>query len=292
MKYLLAISGGVDSVVLLDLFCRRAHLEEVATYQDDEIIVGHFDHGIREDSASDARFCRALAQAYGVRYISKREELGSDASEALARERRYQFLFNEAEKNNAKLVTAHHADDMVETIALNLCRGTGWRGLAVFDNSKILRPLISYKKNQIMEYALTKRLEWVEDETNQTGRYLRNRLRKKLSKDLGNDTFQEIFSLRDYQVDLKRQIDSEIFRVLSAGKVELDRYFFINIDQRVATEMLRAMIAKESGVNLLRSSSERILIAIKTFRPGAKIIINNLVISFTKGELFLTVKDG
>ena len=75
MKYVLAISGGVDSVVLLDMMSQL----------NKDIVVAHFDHGIREDSAADARFVEALANRYGVEFIVERVELGVTASEDLAR---------------------------------------------------------------------------------------------------------------------------------------------------------------------------------------------------------------
>ena len=104
MKRVVAVSGGVDSVVLLDMLADEGV----------NIVVAHFDHGIRPDSAADAWFVKALAARYGVEYIGKREELGADASEELARERRYAFLHEVAQKHHAKLVTAHHLDDLIE----------------------------------------------------------------------------------------------------------------------------------------------------------------------------------
>jgi tRNA(Ile)-lysidine synthase len=114
-KYVVAVSGGVDSVVLLD------HL---AGHPEYELVVAHFDHGIRDDSREDEAFVRSLAEKYNVPFESKREDLGKQASEELARDRRYAFLRSVAGKHNAQIITAHHADDAVETIAINLLRGT------------------------------------------------------------------------------------------------------------------------------------------------------------------------
>src|SRR5690554_6827257 len=103
MKYIVAVSGGVDSMVLLDMMHSRG---------DAEIIVAHFDHGIREDSAEDAEFVAKAAEGYGYLFESTREELGKNASEALAREKRYAFLRDLAKKYDAQIVTAHHLDDL------------------------------------------------------------------------------------------------------------------------------------------------------------------------------------
>ena len=143
MRYVLAISGGVDSVVLLDVMSRT----------EKDIVVAHFDHGIRQDSAADARFVEALAAKYRAQYIGQREELGADASEEQARERRYAFLNDIAADFGGTVATAHHQDDIVETVALNLRRGARWRGLAGMSDSRILRPLSSWTKQQVYEYA-------------------------------------------------------------------------------------------------------------------------------------------
>ena len=134
MRYVVAVSGGVDSVVLLDMVA-----QEVAPQR---LIVAHFDHGIRPESADDAAFVKSLAKQYGLTFETKREELGANASEELAREHRYAFLRDVAKRYSATIMTAHHADDIIETIAINMTRGTGWRGLAVLDSPGIERPLL------------------------------------------------------------------------------------------------------------------------------------------------------
>ena len=91
MRHILAVSGGVDSVVLLDMVVQ-------GLMKSDQVIVAHFDHGIRPESADDAAFVKSLADKYGLLFETKREELGPDASEELARDRRYVFLRDIAKK--------------------------------------------------------------------------------------------------------------------------------------------------------------------------------------------------
>ena len=160
-KLVLAVSGGVDSVVLLDVLSKMSKLS---------LVVAHFDHGIRDDSAKDAVFVGELSKNYGLPFETKREELGKNVSEEKARVRRYKFLREVAEKYNAKLVTAQHSDDAIETIAINLSRGTGWRGLAAMD-SDIVRPLINMTKAEIISYAKKNHLSWREDATNASDDY-------------------------------------------------------------------------------------------------------------------------
>lgn len=257
--YVLAVSGGVDSVVLLDMAARQVSL---ATAGDYELIVAHFDHGIRVDSAQDAAFVAEVAKQYGLRIESQREDLGATASEALARSRRYGFLRAVAKRHSANLVTAHHADDAVETIAINLIRGTGWRGLAVLD-SDIIRPLLDLSKQEILAYASTRRLVWREDSTNASDAYLRNRLRRKTGV-LTDDDKRQLLGLRVQQVALKQQIDEEVKGLISQGP-EYSRYFFTHLDTVTAMECLR----KATHARLTRPQLAQAFLAIKTARPGS-----------------------
>jgi tRNA(Ile)-lysidine synthetase-like protein len=120
-RYVVAVSGGVDSVVLLDALSKLPNLE---------LVVAHLDHGIREDSIEDRRFVASLAASYGLVFEYGEGRLGSGASEATAREARYNFLRGVKMKHDAKaIITAHHQDDLIETAILNMLRGTGRKGL-------------------------------------------------------------------------------------------------------------------------------------------------------------------
>lgn len=251
-----AVSGGVDSVVLLHKLTRHVKYE---------LVVAHFDHGIRTDSAEDAAFVEQLARSYNVPFEVRREELGADASEELARERRYTFLREVAAKYNGPIVTAHHADDVTESIAINLHRGTGWRGLAVLD-SEIVRPLLGFTKQELMTYATTHDLVWHEDSTNASDKYLRNRMRHKL-QNMSAEQKVELRILRDAQVALKKQINDEVARLLDTAE-GLSRYFFMMIDEKTADELLRAAFVRAVGTAPTRPQRHRALLAAKVARVG------------------------
>lgn len=259
MKYLVAVSGGVDSVVLLDMLAREGG---------HDLTVAHFDHGIRPDSAWDARFVGVLAKKYGLPFVARREELGAAASEELARTRRYAFLRGEARKRGAAIATAHHADDIIETVAINLLRGTGWRGLAVLDTPGIARPLLHLSKEKIRAYALEKRLEWAEDSTNASDAYLRNRVRRSVAAQLSQENKQALLGLWRRQTALKRGIDMAAKAHLNKNG-RYQRYFFIQIDQTTACELLRAVLLAHTGAGATRPQLERALLAVKTAREGA-----------------------
>lgn len=256
MKYLVAVSGGVDSVVLLDMLTKQKH----------RLIVAHVDHGIRGDSAADARFVEQLARRYHVPYVGTRVELGAHASEEKAREARYEFLMQQAAVHGATILTAHHQDDMAETVAINLVRGTGWRGLTVLDRQGIQRPLLPLPKAALYDYAMKHRLEWVEDETNASERYQRNRIRHAARANLSADASTAIGKLRSSQLQLRRAIRHETTGLLQqhAGS----RHFLTQIDSAVAIELLGSDIEDQVGRRPTRPQLARALHAIKIAAPG------------------------
>lgn len=252
MKYIVAVSGGVDSVVLLDMLSRS---------NAGQLIVAHFDHGIRPDSQQDALFVGSLARKYGHMFELERQELGPHASEALARQQRYAFLQALAKKHQAKIVTAHHLDDLVETVAINFTRGTGWRGLAVFHPS-IARPLIDTSKQQLIDYAQEWGLSWREDSTNASDVYLRNRIRARAAV-LPHDSKRQLRALHARQSELRRHISLEIEK-FTAGPT-YSRHLFIQLPTKVSLEILRTI----TGKKLTRPQLLRLLHAIKISARGA-----------------------
>lgn len=234
-KYIIAVSGGVDSIVLLDLLVKHNNLE---------LIVAHFDHGIRESSHKDAMFVEGLAKKYRLEFVSERAELGENASEETARKVRYAYLQEvKKEHSAAAIITAHHADDVLETVIINIIRGTGWRGLSALRNEKIvLRPLLHMKKDEIYTYAKQNKLLWQEDETNQDSKYLRNYVRLNIVPKLTTIKKEQFLKLHDKQGELQKQIDEQVLQILEIARVkknEYSRYFFINSNEVAAIELLK-----------------------------------------------------
>jgi tRNA(Ile)-lysidine synthetase-like protein len=197
-----AVSGGVDSVVMLHLLASRSDLDAV---------VAHFDHGIRADSAADARFVAALAAGYGLKCELGRARLGPRASEDQARRARHAFLRKVRDKYAAtQILTAHHRADLIETAIINLLRGTGRAGMSSLKNTGVYsRPLITWTREKICEYAAGHRLEWVEDETNLSEKYLRNRVRYRLVPLMKRrGAYADFGRLVDWFADKNPQIDA------------------------------------------------------------------------------------
>lgn len=255
MRKLLAISGGVDSVCLLHMF-----------KDDPEILVAHFNHGTRPSSKDDEEFVKNLAEKYHKEFIVGHANLGSDVSEEKARNARYEFLRKIAKEKNAQIYTAHHTDDLIESVTINLLRGTGWRGLVPLDASDIMRPLITknYDKQKLLKYAAENNLTFRQDPTNTEDNYLRNRIREKL-REFSSVEKSQLTKLFYAQKNLKTEID-QILNLVMENEKTYQRVWFKNSDTKTALELLR-FITKENQISLTRPELENFLNAIKTYAP-------------------------
>lgn len=170
---LVALSGGLDSVVLLHLL--RFLVEDWQL----ELGAAHFDHRMRPGSEADAEWVAALCRAWGVP-LERGAARRSLRSEAAARAARYRFLRAAARRRGAgRLTTAHHADDQAETVLFRILRGTGLSGLRGIParRGRIVRPLLPFRRAQVEEYAHAAELAWREDPTNRILSFARNRIR-------------------------------------------------------------------------------------------------------------------
>lgn len=239
-RYLLAVSGGVDSVVMLDEMSR--------IHDRNELVVVHFDHGMQIDSWHAAKFTERLAQKYGTEFIAGSEQLG-DVSENTARQARWGFLRSVQKQQGGAICTAHHLDDVLETMLLNLQRGTGWRGLASLrETETVKRPLLELTKSQIRNIALKRRLEWIEDESNQSDKYARNRLRYGLLSRTSPSQKEQLQKINRQLVELRPHIEDQL-RFLAEGistddknGVRLNRTDFVQLPEVVQSELLMFLI--------------------------------------------------
>ena len=192
-KYLVAVSGGRDSMALLHWLiesgCRQ-------------LVVCHLDHGLRDTSASDAEFVAAHAHLLRLPVITARVEIA--AQEEAAREARYHFFASAAKQHDCtQIILAHHADDQVETFLFNLLRG----GPSAMKPSStrtvdgialtLLRPVLGVWREEIDAYIAQHRVPFREDESNAETRFTRNRLRHEsipaLSAAMGRDVRRAIW---------------------------------------------------------------------------------------------------
>ncbi len=174
-----AVSGGIDSMVLLHLLRSLDHL----------CCVVHVDHGLRgEESDDDLAFVRENCLAAGIPFASKRVDVMSKArgeglsTQMAARELRYQWFRELRMQDPQPIALAHHADDAVETLLLGLLRGPGTRGWSSIrpSNDGIIRPLLCVGREAIARYARDHGVAFREDSSNAEPKYLRNRVRNEL----------------------------------------------------------------------------------------------------------------
>ena len=175
---LVAVSGGADSVALLDL------LAGIASDRGLQLIVAHADHGIQPGSDRIAAEVAALAARYGLPCEIGRLALGSGASETAARRARYAWLESTRQRLGAEwIVTAHHQDDQVETVLLRSLRGSapaGLAGIATRSRSGVIRPLLGFTHSELVAHARERGLDFHDDPANQDPRHLRSWLRRDL----------------------------------------------------------------------------------------------------------------
>lgn len=285
-KILVAVSGGVDSVVLLDFLVRFFRNKNGQKWLEEKLIVAHFEHGIRgEESRQDLKFVEELAAKYGVKFEFENGNLGENSSEEQARNARYNFLRKIAKRENAIIFTAHHKNDLAETFALNLVRGGGWRAVACFDSPDIERPFLRFSKSEILKMAKQRGLVWREDSTNLSQKYTRNRIRKTLN--FSEKDLKSIFKIWQRQIELRRKIEKitqEILFEIGDGK-EFEREFFrVNSDE-VCYEILREIIIRQSGKIPLSKQIWNLLHAIRTFKNGSKTqILGGYEVMFSKNH--------
>lgn len=196
-----AVSGGADSVALLRMLdCVKR------TPSDGRLVIAHFDHGWRNDSGEDSQFVAALAKELGWECAIGRARVGSvdsdptPATENAARQARYKFLQSVASDCGARyLATGHTANDQAETILHRIVRGTGLQGLAgiprfraVNESLTVVRPILSFRRETLVDWLETIDQPFRNDSTNCDEKYTRNRIRHSLLPELRDEFNPEV----------------------------------------------------------------------------------------------------
>lgn len=272
-KYVVAVSGGVDSVVLLDLLAKDRNLE---------LIVAHFDHGIRTDSAEDRKFVERLAGQYGLQFEYAEGGLGPEASEEVARNARYSFLGQVLDEHNARaIVTAHHQDDLIETAIINLIRGTRRKGLSSLKSTPtLIRPMLHISRQTIEEYANKHGLAWREDSTNQDTRYLRNYVRLEIVPALTKQDpkwRKRLLNKIKKNEQIERQISAAINRLadqnikVDKNRVTIPRHWLIMLPNSVGLEVMKyAVDLLQAETDVRQQVLKSLLLFAKTAAAGKR----------------------
>jgi len=279
--YVVAVSGGVDSVVLLDLLNKQVN----ETY-----VVAHFDHGIRSDSSDDAAFVAELARKYENKFFTKRVELGPHASEAAARQARYDFLHEVKQQVGANaIITAHHQDDVLETAVINLLRGTGRRGLTALRNTPdVFRPLLNMPKSSLLAYAAQHNLSWREDSTNHEDHYTRNYIRHHVLVRFDAGARQQLLAILARLAVINDEIDD----IVDDLPQQLNRQWFVSLSHDVAKEVLMSWLRQQGVADFDRRAIERLTVLAKTKPVGKRLnVLHNYDIIINANSLALELAE-
>ena len=237
-KLIIAVSGGVDSIVLFHL-CLKLKLN---------FFVAHCNFKLREkESDLDEKFVRDLAIKNNIKFYTKSfntKKLSSNYNKSIqmvARELRYSWFEELSKELNVKhILTAHHLDDSLETFLINLSRGSGIDGLLGIPrvNDTVYRPLLIFKKDEILSYAKENKISWREDSSNRKQDYLRNQIRievlpklKEINPNLLDNFSKSIDRLQQSKSIIKDKIDDFIKNVSFTRDEKI--YFEINKIKKV-----------------------------------------------------------
>ena len=259
-RVLVAVSGGIDSMVLLDLISR------IAKPLDLSVVVAHVNHCLRgKASDADEMLVRKMCEKYNLECeVLKKKPPGQKNLQDGARQMRYDFFEKIAIKNNTPLVlTAHHKDDQAETILLHWLRGAGLKGLAgmkpisALGNLFLARPLLCASRLDIKEYAKRNRINYREDATNLGTKYSRNAIRHRLIPVLKEFNPQIISSLVSTGERIARDDEAldivvhealdQAMASLKPNEITIHRAIYSHLPAAVRLRLLRLAFAEASG---------------------------------------------
>ncbi len=230
---IVGVSGGPDSMALLHL------MSSIKKKLDIEVICAHVNHNVRKESSDEKKFVEQFCQDHNIVFESmKIEDYGDDNFHNEARSKRYHYFGKIVKKYNAKyLLTAHHGDDLIETILMRIVRGSTLRGYSGFskivkiDDYTVLRPFINVTKDEIFEYNRINNITFVQDASNQKDVYTRNRFRKYIVPEIKKEDpnvhhkfYKFSTTLLEYNDYIDKQVEKEISRIFPQNVLKIEEY--------------------------------------------------------------------
>ncbi len=260
-RIVVAVSGGVDSMVLLHVLLTLSAEYPI------ELCVAHVNHSLRgEESDRDELFVKEVADRYGLPFFLRklsRDELkvGGESLQSIARIKRYGFLEEVRDEFNADVVAlGHHRDDQVETVLMRLFMGSGIPGLKGMlpVRGVFIRPLFDVKRHDILRYAEEQGIGYVSDRTNKDLRYLRNRIRLRvipfLESEIHRSISDRIFNLSKILIEEDDFLEAEAEKRLdgvvlerSDDEISLDIRALTRLHRAIQTRILRMVWEGLSG---------------------------------------------
>ncbi len=260
-------SGGPDSMCLLHLI--NTKIPKV------KVICAHLNHNIRKNSATEQEFVKNYCLSNNIIFESKKLAKLKNNSEAILRDKRYTFFKEIITKYNAKyLLTAHHGDDLIETILMRIVRGSNLKGYLGFqfltkqDSYQVIKPLISIAKEEIMEYLKTNKIPFVVDDSNTNLNYTRNRFRHQIIPLLKKEEKNSLQKFNQYATELEQYyqfVDREVNSKIKAIKINdhYDLSKFITYDLLIQRKIIENIFAGIYHEKLEKVSQKHIAIVLQ-----------------------------
>ena len=277
ISVVIAVSGGPDSMALLNL------LSKIKKEKRLKLICAHVNHKLRKESAKEAEMVKLYCKQNNIifEYMEINEYKGN--TENYAREKRYDFFERLIKKYSSPyLFTAHHGDDLIETIMMRLIRGSSLKGYTGFseitekENYKIIRPLITKTKEEILNYTIKNNIPYAIDKTNDSDIFTRNRIRKyvlpKLKEENKNIHLKFLnFSTSLSQIDdyLKKELTKIIPNLYQNNILNID--LFIKEEPLIQSKIIEYILNKtyQNKINLINEKHvNNILSTIKNNKPN------------------------
>lgn len=284
---ILGISGGPDSMALLNL------LIKVREKIDLKLVCAHVNHNVRKASFKEKEFLENYCYDKKVTFESMIiEKYGDDNFHNEARNIRYKYFEELVDKYNANyLMTAHHGDDLIETILMRIVRGSTLKGYSGFDvvndcgKYKLVRPLIFYTKKEIEDYDKKKKIPYVVDKSNFKDKYTRNRYRKVLlpflkkeDKNVHKKFLKYSNILKEYSEYIDKLADIQIKKVCENNVLDINR--FSDLDHLIQKKIIYMMLEKKYEDDLMLINDKHVDLIINLIFSNKKntfIYLPNLI---------------
>ena len=282
-----ATSGGPDSMALLSLLIKLSKTKKIT------IICAHVNHNLRKESQEEAIMVEKYANENNLIFEKMEINHYEGNTENYARTQRYNFFEKLIKKYNATyLLTAHHGDDLTETILMRMVRGSSLKGYSGFqeitdkETYKIYRPLITKTKDELLNYVKTNNIPYAVDKTNFSEEYTRNRYRlnilpilKKENKSVHLKFLKFSETLKLYDDHINKEVNEKLNKVYQNNNLNLK--LFENEDELIKRKILYQILNNlyYKNISLITDNHvELILNIIESPRPNLKINLPNKVL--------------
>lgn len=244
-KIAIAVSGGVDSMVLVDLMRQLSY----------QISIFHCNFALRSDASDDdQKFVQEYSVEHSIPFFTIKLDAAAFAYDnkvsiqMAARQLRYQWFSEQLiQQNYDYVLTAHHADDDLETFFINLSRGSGIDGLIGIPtiNEKVIRPMLKITRNEIESFALANKIEWREDSSNASDNYLRNKIRHHLApvlKDINPDFIDSFQKTQEYLQQTNSMAEDAAVLIFQKVAQEANGEIHFNLNELLKLPNYRAYL--------------------------------------------------